>query len=430
MNDPRDEGPSNEEQLEFETDEAAGELWDATVRLLKIALTPLAEIPKWKTHDRLLKVRSLSSFPEEKAERLLRRLKSAGRPRDAHMVGPTYQVAKMIMDPDDIGHYLRGAANDNPHVPDAPAKWFSDRYGIPSRVFESYSPPVNEGTYAQGYDARDLEDYLGELMAELPAMERSASDILRAAETSGFDYAKIEAALRKHQGSLARTYGDFTRFRQAITAMAKRSGTSMRKAPVKGGRRKSSDISGMDAGQLEDDAKRIMTTMRGVHKQIRKTGEALAREVRRMAEADAGGDAYSVAMEAVVKDLWFPFRDAVYLNFGLIGGLLKRLNARAEMTGDPKISKTAETWDERRAALIERIVKGPIMETTEKEQAMGVDAFEAVAPDGGLLARASSYKDAQTEADKVPGAKVRLVEGRRTLASSLPWANDPDVPDL
>jgi len=192
----------------------------------------------------------------------------------------------------------------------------------------SMLPPDEEGQMLlnqAGLAVVPLEKYI----RALDRVMSSASDILSVAEESGFDLTAIANAIRSHDAEMGTMYGSFVNTRDQVDAIAKSIGAKTRRAKGQGKKPAGSvDISKMGPDDVVADAQRIMKSLTPAIRSGAERGAFVLRNLREIADGNSGE-----AKQAIVNLIpaWMDFRDETYGIFGRIGGIVKRLNARAEM---------------------------------------------------------------------------------------------------
>ena len=195
-------------------------------------------------------------------------------------------------------------------------------------------------------------------------------------------------------------------------------GVKPRKSPVKGGRRKASDLSRMDDEAVQKDTMRILAGMKGAVGQAKDKCGTLLSEMRRIPAEPTEDE-----MMKLISVYYFPARDAVYFLFGCVGGVVKRVNELANRGGGEMISRMPKTES------FEEIKKG-----VRKVMGMEEANFKLV-QDGVAIRFFENYRDAvRARQEKYPLSEVRPVNEaqgkKKNLAKRLPWSDDPEVPDI
>ena len=265
----------------------------------------------------------------------------------------------------------------------------------------------------------EARPHLEKFLSIVGATEKTAKDILRAAESSDFDHVEIEKALHAHQADIKGPYGEFVKFRTVFEAAVKSAGVSPRKSPTPGGRRKPSNLSAMSADEIKQDALRLINMMPRAVKDAEAKGKEMSADMEITSEDP---DTVEGLMSKLVTTRYFPFRDAVYAIFGIIGGLVKRVNARADLGGGVPIEKLKESSDGRRVANEIAKVSFQVHE--------GVKALQGVQYELGSCASDVNGIRAEVRMAKVPQTLVSDLQGAMKAMSAAKVAIGALMKDL
>lgn len=312
-------------------------------------------------------------------------------------------------------------------------------------------------------DVKQITNPLQKFMGQIGDVARAAAKINDQVEEYFKDspyisHAVVDRAYRQYEGVMNKAYSDFIDFRDAFDALAKQYGVSTRKARGTGKKHISKNIDGMNIAELGKDARRVIVDLKRATSEIAGYGGAVFDALQALSRRDRMSDEEAKAVvQEMVKDVYWPFRDAVYLCFGLVGGIIKRINARAAL-GAGRTMATGGASDAIAPArsedvglmpsgaliqaVLEDLHKGrryggiaPVGVSMEEEQFRGLK-YKVEIPDGRPV-YARDKVEAALVASRYPGSVVVenrdekfVIEDSRPLEKRLPWANDPEVPDI
>lgn len=201
---------------------------------------------------------------------------------------------------------------------------------------------IGEATAEVAGVLSDIRKVLPSLQQFVRSMDRimdSASAIKQAAEKSNYDTMAMANAIRAHERQMGTIYGHFTTARSSFEKVAK--GVDVPLRGPKGASRKGPkvDAKKMSTDELEADITRLYNGLNAVIRQSANDGAFFLKEMRKLAEKKSPSyDTVRGEVAALVQD-FLKFRGGVYKFFGMLEGLIKRMNLRAKKTGDISMSR-------------------------------------------------------------------------------------------
>jgi len=236
-----------------------------------------------------------------------------------------------------------------------------------------------------GEAVAEVEDILNDARLMLPSLETfvrsmdkvmdSANAIKTAAEKSNYSTIAMANAIRAHERQMGLIYGLFTKARSNFEAMAKKVDVPL-KGPKAASRKTPAkvDAAGMTTDQLEADITRLYNALGGIIRQSANDGAFFLAEMRKFAAKKSPAyDTVRGELASLVQD-FLKFRGGVYKFFGVLEGIVKRLNLRAKQTGDIEMSRYKPPKKSTRKVSKKRITK----EDVDIEGASPESLFEAV----------------------------------------------------
>ena len=133
-------------------------------------------------------------------------------------------------------------------------------------------------------------------------------------------------------------YGLFTQARSRFEKLAKKADVPLR-GPKGASRKKapSADAAKMSADELEADITRLYNGLNSVIRQSANDGAFFLAEMRKLSSKKSPTfDTVRGEVAALTQD-FIKFRGGVYKFFGMLEGMIKRMNLRAKITGDVSI---------------------------------------------------------------------------------------------
>ena len=326
-----------------------------------------------------------------------------------------------------------------------------------------------------GERAEDVDALLDWVRLTIPALEGavrsmdkpmdSANAIFQAAEKSGYDITAVSNALRSHERQMGASYAQFVEVKERIQALAKDLKLPMVKPKSPGGGRSApKDVEAMDVDEIVLDTQRLLKGLVPVVNKAAEAGAFVLKELRKVAAYKAPkAETVRNDIAALIPSI-LDYRDAMGLVYGMVGGVVKRMNVRAAKKGeggivrpgkgrkesyenpvrmgDTELLEWAKRRDYRRGmALFEQDngdeEKEKEKEMEKKEQETESYGFKVVRP-GTLPVYATSLDEAKRLQAEHDGSKIEVNESGRIddpmvleasgedLVKDLPWAKDPD----
>ena len=303
---------------------------------------------------------------------------------------------------------------------------------------------------------------LQQTVMRLGDIGKAAVGILEAAETSDFDHIVVENSFRSYENSINTVHADFAEFCRLFESVAKDAGVSTHEHGH--GRRESPPvISGLTAVEMATDAKRVVLDMKEAIPEATRIGATLIDHMNRISlRENVGDDERTDLVDDVASRVYQPFCEAVHRCFGLVGGVVRRVSARAQICASHSIQVVVGKTDEDIGVLSPSVSKA-VVESFQREAKYGLTA-----PSGRLSTLSSSMIGFMTEEwwrgmhskIEIPGADPvyasNVVEAARIkamnpgssivenedgevprhlaqgtdLATRLPWASSARVPTI
>lgn len=242
---------------------------------------------------------------------------------------------------------------------------------------------------ANGGRREDVQALLDWVRLTLPPLERSvramdrimssANDMMQAAEKSGYDALAIDNAYRAHERQMGKVYADFAEAKQRVEKLAKDLDLPFVKAKSKGQKSAPKNLSGMTPDQLTKDAQRLAKGLVPVVQRAANEGAFVLKELRKIgSRKNPRADTLRNEVAAIVPD-FIDYRDATGMIFGMIGGLVKRLNMRADVEGGAHIIRQKKPRSMAASTEPPKDIPSLIEHAKAREHARGMGFFESEA---------------------------------------------------
>jgi len=194
----------------------------------------------------------------------------------------------------------------------------------------------------------DVQSILNDVRLMLPPLEQfvrsmdkimdSANGIKVAAEKSNYSTMAMANAIRAHERQMGMVYGKFTKARDDFQKVAKVANVPL-KGPKGSARPKKADPKNMSADELEADIARLYNGLQGALNRAANDGALFLKEMRKLAAKKAPSfDTVRGEVASLVQN-FLKWRGGVYMLFGMLEGIIKRMNLRAKATGDIQMSR-------------------------------------------------------------------------------------------
>jgi len=265
----------------------------------------------------------------------------------------------------------------------------------------------------------EVESILDDTRLMLPSLETfvrsmdkimdSANKIKTAAEKSDYGVLAMANAIRAHERQMGLLYGNFTKSRSMFEKIAKKVDIPLRGA--KGASRKGSvkvDPKGMTPDQLEADITRLYNGLQGVINGTANDGAFFLKEIRKLAAKKAPAyDTVRGEVAALVQD-FLKFRGGVYKFFGMLEGIVKRMNIRAKAVGDISMSRYKPSKAKKKKAPAKRKAapKRTPKSKSKRKKATPEDLEQMV----GIAIKESAEEMFEATHNRPPADPVELLE--------------------